>query len=214
MANFIPNLKMADNNDTLWNREQFAQGRVRALVRAMEDFERRDRGRGLGPPPFSVDHLGGPIIPERERPGGVPASRCRGQSRTTTILPPMSSFPLEDHPLMMPKRRYQEDPLLLPTPQPHPQQPQEYHPHPDIPNMTQMVPHYNDLYPPGQTIFCFWCGHLNPIPKYYPPPPYSHRSPPCSESGDSDVIPPYPGSGYESDWDLQDTPLTPTPFNV
>ena len=74
--------------------------------------------------------------------------------------------------------------------------------------MTLEAPHYNDLYPSGQTIFCFWCGHPNPIPKYYPPPPYFPRSSPHSESGDSDLIPPMPRSDYESDWDLYDTSVT------
>ena len=67
MVNSIPNFKMAANNNNLWSREQFSQGRARALVRAMEDFDRRGGGRGLGPPPFSVDHLGGPITLERDR---------------------------------------------------------------------------------------------------------------------------------------------------
>ena len=86
---------------------------------------------------------------ERERPGGLPASRCKGKSRTT-LLSPQCPPPLEDHPLMMPQRRYQEDP------QPCPQQPQENHLPPRYtPYDMEGLPCYNDLYPPGQTIFCF-----------------------------------------------------------
>ena len=106
---------MAANNNNMWNIEQFSQGRARALVRAVQDYDRRGRGRGQGPPPLSLDHPRGLITQDRahanveSRPGGLPASSSRRQSRTH-----------EDHPLMMPRRRYQEDPLCLPTPQPHP----------------------------------------------------------------------------------------------
>ena len=74
---------------------------------------------------------------------------------------------------MMPRRGYQEDPLLLPTPQPCSQQPQENHPSPRY----TLYDMDNDLYPPGQTIFCFWCGHLNAILKYYHPPLISIEAP-------------------------------------
>ena len=40
-------------NNNVWDREQFVQGRARALVRVIDDFERRGRGRGLGSPPFT-----------------------------------------------------------------------------------------------------------------------------------------------------------------
>ena len=43
----------ANNSNHVWNREQFAQGRARVLVRAMEDFERMGMERGLGSPPFT-----------------------------------------------------------------------------------------------------------------------------------------------------------------
>ena len=130
----------------------------------MEDFERRGRGRGLGSPPFTENPPRGPITPEEGRPGGLSVSRCTGQSRTTLLSPQCPLLPLEDHPLMMLHRRPGN-----PQPQPQSQQPQENHHTPRYTPYDIGGHHYNDLYPPGQTIFCFWCGHPNPIPKYYSP---------------------------------------------
>ena len=46
MVYSIPNFKMAAKGNNTWNMKQFSQGRARALVRALEDFDRRGRGRG------------------------------------------------------------------------------------------------------------------------------------------------------------------------
>ena len=98
MVYSIPDFKMAANNSNSWNMMQFSQGRARALVRVLEDFDRRGRRRAQGPPPLLLDHPRGLITQERahantteSRPGGLPASRSRGQSRTPTVWPPVSS---------------------------------------------------------------------------------------------------------------------------
>ena len=93
---------------------------------------------------------------------------------------PSKVLPLEDHPLMMgacPRRRCQENPLSIPNPQPQSQQIWGIHPPPRYTPYDMEGPPYAELYPPGQILFCFWCGFPNPTPKYNPPPPYSPRIP-------------------------------------
>ena len=83
---------MAASNNNLWRREQISQGRTGVLARALEHFGRRGRGRGLGPPPLSVNCLGGPTTWEGalsemdENKSGGPQTRCKGQSQTSTVL--------------------------------------------------------------------------------------------------------------------------------
>ena len=50
MVYSISNFKMAAKDNNLWNMVQFSQVRARALVRVLEDFDRRGRERGQGPP--------------------------------------------------------------------------------------------------------------------------------------------------------------------
>ena len=77
-----------------------------------------------------------------------------------------------------PRRRYPENSVNVPNPQPHPQQNHEVHPPPRYtPGEMTSPPCYDELYPPGQTLFCFWCGHPHAIQKYYPLPPYSPELP-------------------------------------
>ena len=57
-------------NNAVLNREQFAQGRARALVRAMEDFARRGRREVWDLLP-SQKTLRDPITPQTEQHLGV-----------------------------------------------------------------------------------------------------------------------------------------------
>ena len=170
--------------------------------------------RDLGPPPLMVNCPGGPKGQEGACSGvGEGRSRglqegCRGwissSSPLTTQSPPS---PCENCCTGMgahPRRRYPEDLLDLPNPQSLPQRIQEIHPPTRYaPSYIESPPNYDELYPPGQTFFCFWCGHPNLVPfKYYPSPLFPYN-PPHSESRDSDEVSPYPTheSDYESHWD-------------
>ena len=192
---------MAASN-TLCRGEQIPQGKARFIAQYLGNFGRRGRGRGLGPPSLVVNCSRGPIVWEgalsgagEDRPGGMQA-RCRGWIPTSTLCPPrVPPTPCEDHSMMMgahPRRRYPENSVSIPNPQPRPQQNQVVHPAPRyIPGEMAKLLHYDELSSPGQTLFCFWCGHPKPIPKYYPPPHYSPITPPHSESRDSHEIGPY-----------------------
>ena len=160
------NLKMAASNNNLWRREQIPQGRAGVIARALESFGRRGRGRGLGPPPLSVNCLGGLTTWEghSQRWMRMGLEDYKQGIGGRVILPPCWRSkvlpPLEDHPLMMgacPRRRCQENPLSIPYPQLQPQQIQGIHPPPRYTPYDMEGPPYVGLYPSGQTIFSFWC---------------------------------------------------------
>ena len=90
---------MAASNN-LCRGEQIAQGRATFKVQYLDNFGRRGRGRGLGPPPLMVNCSRGPIVWEgalseagEDRPGGIKA-RCGGGFQIYLFDLPESSFPL------------------------------------------------------------------------------------------------------------------------
>ena len=116
--------------------------------------------------------------------GGL-QTRCRGQSQISTMLA-LQSPPLEDHPLMMgahPRRRCQENPLSIPNLQPHSQQIQGIHPPPQIYSLWYGCPPLCLVRSSWPDPFCFWYGHPNLAPKYYPLPPCSLEVPLIQSQG-------------------------------
>ena len=89
----------------------------------MEDFDRRGRGRGLEISSLHRKSSQEAQQLQREKDLNGYQQLGVGWSRTTLLSPQCPPSPLDDHPLMMPQRRNQEDSQL--HPQPWPQQSQK-----------------------------------------------------------------------------------------
>ena len=178
---YIHNFKMVYNNN-FGKRGQVPMGRAQVLAQAIQRFGRRDRGKGLGPPPLMVNCPGGPIGQEGAcsgvgggRSGRLQEGRRGWIPSSTPSTPQSPPSPHENHFTGMgahPRRRYPEDLLNFPNPQLHPPRIQEiFPPTRYAPSYIESPSNYDELYPPGQTfLLLVWppqsCPKVLPHPLF------------------------------------------------